>query len=182
MEEMIEQTSRRLPALVLISQHLDGEGPFTVLDVGPGVSGTVSFFSQFRCRLYFLDLFDQLSEAVSDPFNDIPADVRFDVCLLWDYVHFLDEQQLTLFVQALRPFIHNGTVFHLIIAYSKFSPLQKLRYKVDKNGSLILKSDDSVRAPCPRTSREIESRWTQFTVARSTLLGDNRVELLLLND
>ena len=106
MEEMIEQTSRRLPALVLISQHLDGEGLFTVLDVGPGVSGTVSFFSQFRCRLYFLDLFDQLSEAVYDPFNDIPADVRFDGCLLWDYVHFLDEQQLTLFVQALRPFIH----------------------------------------------------------------------------
>ena len=79
-------------------------------------------------------------------------------------------------------FIHDKTLIHLVVAFSKSSPLQRLRYKVDKNGSLILKSDDSVRAPCPRTSREIESRWTQFTIKHSTLLGDNRVELLFLND
>ena len=179
---MIEQTHGRLPAFALILRRCDVEGPFTVMDVGPGVSGTVSFFNQFRCRLYFLDLFDQLPDAaVYAPFSDIRAGVRFDVCLLWDYLNFLDEEQLTLFVLALRPFIHDGTVIHLIIAYSKSSPLQRLLYEVDESGSLILKSDDSVRVPYPRTEAEVVSQWPQFTIERPTLRQDNRVELLLVN-
>ncbi len=148
------------------------------MDVGQGESGSVKFFNQFPCCLYFLNLYDKPSQAVYAPFTDLPAGIRFDVCLLWDYLNFLDEEQLTLFIHSLRSFIHAKTLIHAVIAYSTYPPLQRLRYNVDEGGSIILKSNDSVRVPYPHTLAEVVHLWPQFILERATILHDNRLELV----
>ncbi len=175
---MGEQTPQQRSAFLLMLDRLDLEGRITVMDVGKGVSGSVGFFNTFPCRLYFLDLFDRLSQDPYAPLNEIKAGVPFDTCLLWDYWNFLDDEQLTLFLQALHPFIHEETLIHLIAAHSRLVPVQKVRYSVDESGSIIWTSDDSVPVPYPRTRAELVFRWPQFIIERGTLLGDNRMELV----
>ena len=182
MEAPIEQTRGRFTSLSSILGHLDFEGPFTVMDVGPGMSGTVSFFNQFSCRLYFLDLFDKPPDAGHVPLKNIPAGERFDVCLLWDYLNFLDKEHFTLFVRALRSFIHDETLIHLFVAYSSSLPLRRLRYGVDESGSISLKSDDRALVPHPRSRSEVMSAGPQLTAKRATLLQENALEMLLVND
>ena len=40
-------------------RHLDPEKRLEVLEIGPALPETVDFFSQFRCRLHFIDLYNE---------------------------------------------------------------------------------------------------------------------------
>lgn len=182
MEAPIEGTGGRFTSLSSILGHLDVEGPFTVMDVGPGLPGTVRFFNQFSCRLYFLDLFDKPPDAGRAPLKEIPAGERFDVCLLWDYLNFLDREHFTPFVRALRSFLHDGTLIHLFLAYSSSLPLRRMRYGVDERGSISLEPDDGALVPHPRSRSDVMSAGPRFAARRATLLEENGLEMLLAND
>ena len=80
-----------------------------MLHVGPALPETVEFFSTFRCRVHFVDLFSELpipsSENNADQdlnqwFTDvlaIQAGTLFDVCLFWDLFNFLERDAIAAF-------------------------------------------------------------------------------------
>ena len=73
------------------------EQRFSVFDAGAATAQTVEFFSQFKCRLHFADLYDDAlineqegisEEELSARFSELLsfAAEPFDLCLLWDLV------------------------------------------------------------------------------------------------
>jgi hypothetical protein len=63
---MIEtQSSQLLPALF---EYIDEDRRLTVLHLGPALPETVEFFSRYRSKLFFADLFGQRRRG-SSPWN-----------------------------------------------------------------------------------------------------------------
>src|SRR5210317_2332042 len=110
------QPSKLLPALF---RMMDVNHRLTVLEIGPALTETVDFFSQFKCRLHFVDLFHEpfvreqqtrmsekeLRHAFEEQFR-FPADTRIDILLLWDFLCYLEDPGLRAFNSALRPWLH----------------------------------------------------------------------------
>jgi hypothetical protein len=92
-----------------------------VLDVGVGVSDTLEFLAQSRCKVYFLDLAEVLSgETAAEAFGanlDAYNGVLFDVCLFWDFLHRFNGPQLTALSAALEPHIFSDTKMHSICEF-----------------------------------------------------------------
>ena len=170
---------------MLMSQLLPSsvgiEKPITVIDVGPAVSGSVRFFDQLRGRICYLDLFNAPADTLDASFREISEDIRFDLCLLWDYLHVLDRDQLKLFAKSLHRFLQDRAHIHFIGAYSTSSGLQRLRYQIDENGLLIVRSDGGALMRHPYSATELTSMWPNLTIRSSTMLSANRVGMLLVN-
>ena len=114
----------RQPSKLLGSlfRRIDPEHRLTVLEIGTALPETVDFFSEYRCRLHFLDLYDvpflqrpdeplegkELQQAFERQFN-FPEGTKIDLCLFWDFLSFLDDPALRAFNDALKPFIHAST-------------------------------------------------------------------------
>jgi hypothetical protein len=96
----------------------EGNDCIHVLDVGIGVPDTLEFLTQFRCKVYFLDLAEVLSEdAAAESFATAFSaydEVLFDVCLVWDFLHRLNGAQLIVLSGALAPHIYSDTKMHSI--------------------------------------------------------------------
>ncbi|MGB1141920.1 MAG: hypothetical protein ACPG1A_13545, partial [Halioglobus sp.] len=65
------QASTLLPRLF---EGADEEARLTVLNIGPALPETVAFFSGFRCRLYFADLFSELPLEIPEELIACPED------------------------------------------------------------------------------------------------------------
>jgi len=193
---------RQTLLLPLIFESLDdSSGPLSVLDVGGGVAETLAFFSQYRCRLHFADLFDEPAlrwipeenavdhfAAVFDDLLDFPADTRFDVCLLWDFLNYLPVPALTGFSRALRPYLQRGTLGHGFGAFKAAAPGVAwaapelgLCYGVLDRDALIVRPrrDGGGAAAHPHSRTVLAEAFACFEIVRGTLLQEGAMELLL---
>ena len=192
--------SRQSLLLPRVFECLNGEPPYTVLDVGAGVPETILFLSQYRCRVHFADLFDatELGDfpgEEADAYFDrvfaehfsFPAGTQFDICLLWDFLNCLPVAGVQSFSRALRPFLHADSMGHGFGAFKTSvsasrapGSLSGYTYGVRSADELMLR---------PRTSglqvRHLHTRTTLaeslscFTISRGTLLRDGLMELLM---
>ena len=161
------------------------EGPAAVLDVGPAVPQTLDFFGQFRCRIHFADLFDEL-EAVArsgdrvDFFDllDFPAGTQFDLILFWDFLNYIDRPYFEAFNESLSRYIHEGTRAHAFIAFSPGVPLTGYQYGISRRDQLVVRSEQA-EVPFPQARSDVGELLPQFRIDRGTLLQQNRQELLL---
>jgi hypothetical protein len=125
----------------------------TVLDIGPASPETVEFFSQFKCRIYFADLFaeDVLGEQneettvteMQDRFSsllDYPAECGFDICLLWDVLNYLDEPAVQGFTKALLPFLSATSKIHGFTTLKASINLPNQRYSIQQTGCLKVRA------------------------------------------
>src|SRR5262249_30544861 len=123
----VESALATLPSnlLPLLFERLPDNRPLEVLDVSSGSGDTVAFFAGMRCRLHCASLYDEAvlrdlqSEATEDTLLEqfrgalaFAREARFDVCLYWDFLNYLDGPSLRAFVEALRPHVHTGTRSH----------------------------------------------------------------------
>ena len=90
----------------------------SVLEIGPALPETIEFFSQFKCRLHFAAMYTdpilqmqsgeyteaELAEQISQSLG-FSKDTRFDLCLFWDFLNYLDDKALRAFNTAIRPFL-----------------------------------------------------------------------------
>lgn len=191
-----DRPTQLLPVLL---DRFEAEQPLTVLDVGQGVGDTVRFFSRFRCRLHFAGLYDLVEQ--SDPpedqadayFDDLfirgfrfPADTRFDVCLLWDFLNYLPVPAVGAFSAALRPYLHRGTLAHGFGSFKANAPALSVTtsephlYGVGDVDRLTVRPRPGGRAPAyPHSRRVLADSLTCFEIGRGTLLKDGTMELLL---
>ena len=192
--------TRQSLLLPQVFECLNGEPPFSVLDVGAGVSETISFFSPYRCRLHFADFFSAKAlgelpeedtaayfDEIFAELCDFPEGTQFDICLLWDFLNCLPVIALDSFSRALRPFLHVNSVGHCFGAFKASvsasgapESLSASCYGVRSADELILRPrTDSLPVRYLHTRTVLTESLHCFTVSRGTLLRDGLMELLL---
>lgn len=185
------QASTLLPRLF---EHTGEEQRLTVLNIGPALPETVAFFSGFRCRLYFADLFSELPLEVPEDIADrpgdylerafrealaLPAGTSVDICLFWDLFNFLDDDALTALVTVLRPHLHGGSVAHGFSVHNTRTPQSGYLYGINSIDELNLRRRDPVPGYAPHSQSQLKNLLRGLRVERSLLLPDSRLELLL---
>lgn len=186
---MPSQTSSLLPAL--FAPFEDGQ-PLRVLHMGPALPETVAFFSRYRCKLHFIDLFSELSRLQSADSEAgearqllaesmaVPADARFDLCLFWDLFNFMEPPLIRDFLAVLQPHLHPGTVAHGFAVHNLKTPQHDQLYGISGVDKISIRPrTDALPGYRPHNQGQLE-RWLHcFSFNRSVLLPNSRLEMLL---
>ncbi len=193
---------RQTLLLPLVFERIDGSQPVNVLDVGSGAAETVSFFSEYRCRLHFADLFeapglsllpeedaDDYFDAVFDAHCSFPEGTLFDICLLWDFLNYLPVPALRAFSRALRPYLHRDTVGHGFGAFkakatspaaSWAAPNLGMTYAIHDRETLLVRPRlGGAVGEYPHARTVLADAFDCFEIVRGTLLKEGAMELLL---
>ena len=184
------QQSKLFPSLF---KMMDVNRRLTVLEIGPAMTETVEFFSQFKCRLHFVDLFHEafvreqqgrlsekeLRHAFEEQFR-FPADTRIDLCLFWDFLCYLDDPALRAFNSALSPWLHSGTKVHGFGVHHLAIRLENIQYGVIDKNTLSIRERRSAQLPCyPHSQIEMHEMLNCFDFERGLLLPEGKLEMLL---
>jgi hypothetical protein len=182
------QVSTLLPYLF---EYIDEEQLVTVFHVGPALPDTVDFFSNYRCKLHFIDLFCELPIAADDDsatsqvqqFEDLlqfPAHTLLDICLFWDLFNFLDAAAINAFLTVLRPHLKEKSMAHAFSVHNIRTPQGSHLYGINQRDSLSFKSRrEALPGYAPHSQGELKELLHCFRLERSVLLPDSRLELLL---
>lgn len=171
----------------------DAERRLTVLEIGPALPETVDFFSQFKCRLHFVDLFNEdfLREEQSslsekelrhrfEKLLQFPEGTQLDICLLWDFLSFLDDTALRAFNSALRPLIHPDTRAHGFGVHHMAIKRENIQYGILDRETLSVRSRLGKPMPYhPHSQIEMHEMLNCFDFERGLLLPNGKLEMLL---
>ncbi len=162
-----------------------------MLNIGPALSETVEFFSQFRCKLYFIDLFCDLPELaacedeatspqqVLSESMQFPTDTRFDLCLFWDLFNFLDREAITALLDTLRPYLHSGSLAHGFAVHNRKTAQSGKVYGIRELDQISVRPRPAaLHGYNPYNQGQLEKMLDCFRVTRSVLLPNSRLELL----
>jgi hypothetical protein len=190
--EASAQASTLLPRLF---ERADEDQRLTVLNIGPALPETVTFFSGFRCRLYFADLFSELplevpedmagspGDYLEQAFREalaLPAGTTIDICLFWDLFNFLDADALTALLNVLRPHLHGGSAAHGFSVHNTRTPQGGYLYGINSIDELNLRRRrEPLPGYAPHSQSQLKALLRGLRVERSLLLPDSRLELLL---
>ena len=181
------QTSKLLP---LLFAGIKEDEPLTVLHIGPALPDTVDFFCDYRCKLHFVDLFDDLPLAETedsprlqeqvDTLLDIQPDTRFDLCLFWDIFNYLERDAILALMANLREHLKPRTLAHRFSTHNTRIRPQGQFYGVLQPDTLSCRIRSSEpECYAPHSQRKLQDMLYCFTLERSVLLPDSRLELLL---
>ena len=165
----------------------------TVLEIGSALPETVDYFSRYKCRLHFLDLFSgtQLQELqemtnakqIQDRMAKmltLPAGTRLDVCLLWDFLCYLDDRALRAFSLAIRPYLHRDSRAHGFGVHHRAIRLANRRYGVIDDATLSVRPNQGPQAETiPHTQVETHDLLSCFDFQQGLRLPDGKLEILL---
>lgn len=182
----------------LLPQLFDGidgsDDGITVLDAGAGSPSTLDFFAQFRCRVFFLDLFDlEIAQPANEPVSEEQAfetfshvlrdyqNTLFDVCLFWDFLNRLDAPVMQGFSNALRPYLYSKTkgygVCHLLTGKDKKNITYRLR---DMTQLQVLPGKPLAASQWSQSA--FTKQFDCFSIVQDTLSADGRLEFLMEAD
>ena len=184
------QQTLLFPSLV---RKLDTSKRLSVLEVGAALPETIAFFSQYKCRLQFASMYtDRLLEMQKGYFTEtelaeyitrslnFPHNTKFDVCLFWDFLSFLDDKALRAFNTALLPHLHRGTRAHAFTVRTLSTTLPHQRYGIKEAHLFNIRPPISeTRAAFPQTQTTLVNLMSAFDVDQGMLLPDGRLEVLL---
>jgi len=176
----MRHTSSLLPQAL---SCIGSEQKFTVLDLGPPSPASVRFFNRFRCRLYFADLLDHADDEPEDIGSrlDFPSDTRFDVCLFWDVLNYLDGDAVRAVTASLTGHLDENSRGHAFLAFSRVAPFSGYRFGIEEV-DLVVGEPDPLPVPHVQTWKNIEDLMWPWIPSSTTLMQDNRQELLLLKE
>ena len=163
------------------------------LEIGTALPETVDFFADYRCRLHFVDLYnasflredrDTLDdEAVRRGFEErlaFPEGSRIDICLLWDFLTFLDDRALRAFNDALKPWLHPGSMAHGFGVHHLAIRLENVQYGiVDTQTLSVRRRQTEPMAYHPHSQIEMADLFNGFAFERGLLLPNGKLEMLL---
>lgn len=187
---MARHTSKVLPGLF---RHVAEDGRLTVLEIGPALHETVEFFSRYRCRLHFIDLYREpflregqatLSEKeLRQEFEKrlvFPEGSRLDICLFGDFLSFLNDRALRAFNSALRPWIHERTRAHGFGVHHLAVKLEHQQYGIIDRETLSVRSRRCDDMPYhPHSQVEMADMLNCFAFERGLLLPSGKLEMML---
>lgn len=188
MRKPATQASKLLPYLF---EYIDEEQPVTVFHVGLALPETVDFFSNYRCKLHFIDLFSALPIVAGEDelptriqqFEDLlqlPAHTRIDVCLFWDVFNFLDPAAINAFLTVLYPHLKASSMAHAFSVHNLRTPQGSQLYGINQRDTLSFRNRRAaLPGYAPHSQGELKELLHCFSLERSVLLPDSRLELLL---
>ena len=161
---------------------LDSGTTLNILDAGPAEPQSIDFFRRFRCQLYVANLYNPAIpsygvESASAFFESVGR-VQFDVCFLWDYINYPNDDAFAEFISILTDHVHENTRLYAIGAYSAELPLRAYRYAISDIDKLAIRPAGGI-VPQPRSRNDVVKAMRQVVVHRAALRRDNRLELLL---
>jgi len=170
-----------------------GSGRLTVLEIGRALPETVRFFSSVRCTIHVADMYEELRRGSLDAqspgktleraFQEhmaLPPGTQLDVCLLWDFPHYLDEKQLRAFSRALWPWLHGRSRAYLFGVHSAATPILNREYGIFDAQTISVRPRDGEALPCNPHPQSFMNEWlTCFSVSKGVLLPDGKVECLM---
>ena len=161
---------------------LDTESTLNILDAGPAEPQSIDYLRRFRCRLYVANLFNpafpEHGVESAPAFFRTVAGVRFDVCFLWDYINYPDDDAFAEFISILSNHIHEKTRLYAIGAYAAELPLRAYRYAIADIDKVAIRPAGGT-VPQPRSRNDVVNAMRHYMVHRAALRRDNRLELLL---
>ena len=172
---------------------IDPEKRLRVLEIGRAQSETIDFFSAYKCRLTFADLYSNVSllegqasctEAeLAVGFRkalNIPKGEKFDLCLLWDIMQYLSGRAIRALCGALEPHLTEDTRAHGFGVHSILTPCERAEYSiVGLNEFKMKKGNQPDLQYLPHPQAELSELLTVFKIDRAILMGDGTVEMLL---
>ncbi len=183
------QPSSLLPALFA---NIDEEQPVSVLHIGTALPETLDFFSRYRCKLHFVDLFAELPHlragedgevgprALLAQLLQLPADARIDLCLFWDLFNFLEGTVIQDLLAVLRPHLHSATGGHCFAVHNLKTPQHAQHYGIRATDQISVRRRSApLPGYHPHTQGQLEKWLTGLHISRSVLLPDSRLEILL---
>jgi hypothetical protein len=186
----VSQPSKLFPSLIVPQ---DDQRRLTILEVGSALPETVEFFSSYKCRIHFLDLYSeplirdyqsgQSAKELQPKFEallNFPDGTLLDICLFWDFLCYLDDQALRAFNAALSPYVHPGTRAHGFGVHHLAIKLGNRRYGVAGHDRLSVRPCQAKKPETrPHSQVEMHEMLSCFDFERGLLLPDGKLELLL---
>ena len=176
-----------------IFRRLDTSQRLRVLEIGRALPETVAFFSRFKCRLQFGDLYSaadlferqsDLSEAeLAKGFRkalEIPKGAKFDLCLFWDIMQYMSGPAIRALCGVLEPHLHPETQAHAFGVHSILTACERAEYAVVDTAEFRLRKGhlpDLQYMPHPQA--ELSEMLTVFSIERAMLLANGTVEMLM---
>jgi hypothetical protein len=168
----------------------EGES-ITVLDLGPGSASTLTYLSRFRAKVIFADLIDNpelrnppedadmatLADLISDQLS-VPPGLHIDVCLMWDYLHYLDVHVIEALSSVLQPLIRPTTRGYGFGALHSRDPMQGNRYGISGPEELTSTPLTDEEPYTPHSQQWLGEHMLALRISRGTLLMEGRLELL----
>jgi hypothetical protein len=184
-------STQRSQLLASLFDAIDEDQRLTVLHIGAALPETVDFFSRFRCKLHFIDLFSELpivedldsDLTVQQQFSSLlqfPEGTVFDICLFWDLFNYLDSVSIAALCNTLRPHLHPGSRAHGFGVHNRRTPQGDQLYGICTIDQLKVRQRNA-RLPgyAPHNQQQLQQQLDCFSFVRSVLLSDSRMELLL---
>jgi hypothetical protein len=197
--------TRLMPDLL---EQLAGQSRLMVFDVGFGVHETIAYLSNRCCRLHFSALHENLlippvirSKAafgqLADPGEHDSAlyqawlerfqaamqfepGTRFDLCLFWDFLNYLDDQALKAFADALAPYTSPQTLGHAYILLKSDADVLNREYGIKSADQISVKSAQLGNlASYARPQARVTSMMKGFVVKHCVLRRDGLLEAAL---
>ncbi|MFT6956700.1 MAG: hypothetical protein ACJAYC_001706 [Halieaceae bacterium] len=177
--------------LSTLFEHQDEEARITVLHIGPALSETVEFFSRYRCKLYFVDLFGELPILAEEDvplslekqFAELlkfPSGTYFDIALFWDVFNYMSSDAIIAFLITLRPHLRPDSLAHGFAVHNlRNLPSEKVYGINDLEGLSVSQRPTSLPGYAPHNQSRLKTLLSCFQFDRSVLLSDSRLELLL---
>jgi len=165
----------------------------SVLEIGPALPETIEFFSQFRCRLHFAAMYtDPVLEMQSGEYTEadlaehiersfgFPKDTRFDLCLFWDFLNYLDDKALRAFNTALRPYLYKSTRAHAFTVRTLNTKFANQLYGIEQAHMFSIRPRSGKQArTTPHTQAILVNLLSNFDIDQGMLLPDGRLEVLM---
>jgi hypothetical protein len=176
--------------------NINTEERLIVLDMGRAVSSTIKYFSQYKCRLNFIDLYSE--DFVLDPDEEmshskmvdlmcgaikLQQSVKIDICLFWDIFSYLSDPLVRALIESLEEHIDSSTRSLIINPRDSRTMLPFYYYGI--SGPTLLTQSHRVGVqPCiyPRSQRALKDLIDYFVVDRGRLMSEGRAEYLLFKD
>ena len=185
-----KQQSLLFPTLV---NKIDPDRRLCVLEIGAGLPETIEFFSQFKCRLHFAAMYtDPVIQMQSGEFSEaemaqhltksfgFPKGTKFDLCLFWDFLNYLDDKALRAFNTAITPFLHKTTRGHAFTVRTLDTSFSNQQYGVDQAHMFNVRPrQQSQPRKFPHTQAILVNLLSSFDIDQGMLLPDGRLEVLM---
>lgn len=184
------QQSLLFPTLL---KRIDPRRRMKVLEIGSALPETARFFSQFKCRVYFAAMYsDPILELQSGELTQaeitrhlrqsfaFPRGIRFDLCLFWDFLNYLDAKALRSFNTVIRSHLHAATRVHAFAVRTRETSLPNQQYGIEQTDLFKIRSRDSSQLTYfAHTQNDLAKLLPCLKIDQGMLLPDGRLEILM---
>ena len=105
---------------------------------------------------------------------------RFDLCLFWDFLNYLDDRTLRAFNTAIEPHLHKSTRAHAFTVRTLDTSFSNQQYGIEQAHMFSIRPRAGTQArTSPHTQAILVNLLSSFDIDQGMLLPDGRLEVLM---